>query len=288
MTRTRRCSLLAERKVISVDARGQATNRCICHFFQTNGRHIIYRVRFSLAYIFRDAYKPPKPDPARGECLVSRNRPAGNQNGNRIYRGKYRVGSLSRRWNGEGIFERCALSPIKLSALMTPINPAPYRTSSEGGTASDVGQPYVCGARVTPRRGEICNENHCDIACHKSLSVWCTANTGPVGSHTGPFSTPSLSRLILFFLVPLLAFPPSASDFFFFFFFIGRPPPARSPPSLSSSHSRPFSRYTFNQLIGRAFYGQLPTDHVQDIAPSSAPLGAPSAAPCERVVRPAR
>lgn len=171
---------------------------------------------------------------------------------------------------------------------MTPINPAPYRTSSEGGTASDVAAVCLRRESNVSRRGEICNENHCDIACHKSLSVWCTANTGPVGSHTGPFSTPSLSRLILFFLVPLLAFPPSASDFFFFFF-IGRPPPARSPPSLSLLVALAPVLSLYIQPVDRtSVLRTTPNRPRPRTLRVLRPAGRPVAAPCERVVRPAR
>lgn len=45
-------------KVISVDARGQATAAGVSSISLSSyhGRHIVCRVRFSLAYIFRDAY----------------------------------------------------------------------------------------------------------------------------------------------------------------------------------------------------------------------------------------
>lgn len=102
---------------------------------------------------------------------------------------------------------------------------------------------------------------------------------GPRRISTGPFSTPSPSRLILFFLVPLLAFPPSASDFFFFFFFYR---PSSSGPFASLSLSllvalAPVALSLYIQPVDRTSVLRTTPDGPRPgHCASSAPLGAPS------------
>lgn len=181
-------------------------DRCIQHFsLKLHGRHIICRVRFSLAYIFRDAYnlfgrvfRPrrvsrfTKPTRQPKWCLV--------------------IGSTTTRSNRKSLMqmdrqENSNAASIKPSALTTLINPDIF--GGVGRRRHHRTLQHIAG------NGGIRDENHCDIACHKSLSVWRTTNMGSVRRIS---AHKPVSRLLPFhsiFLGALLAFLLSAFGSFF-------------------------------------------------------------------------
>lgn len=154
-----------------MDERGQATTAVSAISFRPTA-DISYVASVFRSHISSATLTTSLPDPAHGECLVSRNRPA-TKMGNRIYRRQV-VGSLSQMEQRENI---------------RTLRSCPYKTIHANDTNKSCSTPTSSGASLNvasySRResdgagGDICHENHCDIACHKSLSVWCTANTGP-------------------------------------------------------------------------------------------------------------